>query len=324
MTNQTPAKTDAEECVAETKDIVKHRGERTSGGGITRLVPKTFGELENLAVMLGKSDMVPKDMIGKPANILLSLMFGNEIGLTPAQALQNIMVVNGRPTLWGDATMGLVMASDVYEDSKDAYDPTTQTATFSVKRKGKEWLVRTFSKADAIRAKLWEKEGPWQGYPQRMLFHRARSWALRDAFPDVLKGIRYFEEERDIVETTAERVPAKDYTLPRETGQAAAAPAAAAPAQSAAKPEDKAPEAKTFDETFRCGGGATTEFEGDPDCYVIRDDQDPPTKYFHKDADYHAMAKAAKAAKGFLTGTWIEKPSKGGPVRWLVALSLKS
>lgn len=300
------------------RQIVEHKGTATSGGGIKRLVPQTFGELESLAVMLGKSDIVPKDMIGKPANILLALMFGNELGLTPAQALQNVMVVNGRPSLWGDAVMGLVMASDVYEDSKDSYDPATKTAKFEIKRRGKEWLTRTFSMADAVTAKLDKKEGPWQNYPTRMLFHRARSWACRDAFPDVLKGIRYYEEERDFIETTAERVPPKDYSLPKEKPAAAAAPPQPEPAPDAAQ------NVETHEEIFMCGGGATTEFEGNPNCYVVRDDQDPPTKYFHDDPAFHNMAKTAKAAKGSLTATWIEKPSSKGPVRWLVALSLKA
>ena len=34
--------------------------------------------------------------------------------------------------------------------------------------------------------------------------------------------------------------------------------------------------------------------------------------------------KAAKNAKAFLTGTWVEKAGEKGPTRWLTALSLKS
>jgi hypothetical protein len=55
-------------------------------------------------------------------------------------------------------------------------------------------LARTFSVADAIRAGLWRKPGPWCDYPRRMLQMRARAFALRDAFPDVLGGL-YLREE---------------------------------------------------------------------------------------------------------------------------------
>ncbi len=123
--------------------------------------------------------------------------------------------------------MGLVMASSVYEDSKDEFDEKTQTATFSAKRKGKDWVVRSFSMADAVKAKLDKKQGPWQEYPKRMLFHRARSWALRDTFADVLKGLRYFEEERDVVNLTSSTEGGeKVYAMPKsKTETAAAAPA---------------------------------------------------------------------------------------------------
>lgn len=220
MTTDAPEKKD--EGVAPGKELT---GTRTTEGKLTRLTPTSFAELEHIAAVLGKSDIVPKDLIGKPANILLALMFGNEIGLTPAQALQSVMVIGGRPALWGDAMMGLVLSSSVYEDSRDEFDEKTQTATFRAKRKGKDWVVRTFSMADAVKAKLDKKQGPWQEYPKRMLFHRARSWALRDAFADVLKGLRYFEEERDVVTMTSTNEGGeKVYAMPKSKDEAAAAP----------------------------------------------------------------------------------------------------
>jgi hypothetical protein len=54
-----------------------------------------------------------------------------------------------------------------------------------------------FSVADAKRAGLWGKSGPWTQYPRRMLQLRARGFALRDAFPDVLKGLVTAEEAQD-------------------------------------------------------------------------------------------------------------------------------
>ena len=66
-----------------------------------------------------------------------------------------------------------------------------------VKRANRRELVRTFSVGDAKAAGLWGKEGPWQSYYQRMLSARARTFALRDGFPDILKGLYTAEELRD-------------------------------------------------------------------------------------------------------------------------------
>src|SRR3990167_3619922 len=162
--------------------------------------PTNYAELRTLALDLAKSNLVPKDMQNQPANIIIALMFGREIGISTAQSLTSIMVVNGRPTLWGDVVMGKVEASGQIESWVDEWDEAKKQSTFTIKRKGRQPVTRTFSFDDAKAAGLLGKAGPWSGYPKRMCFHRARSWALRDVFPDILKGIRIYEEERDVVE----------------------------------------------------------------------------------------------------------------------------
>jgi len=62
---------------------------------------------------------------------------------------------------------------------------------------------------DAKRAGLWAKQGPWTAYPKRMMQMRARGFALRDAFPDVLKGMITAEEAQDYQEETKPRQVAK-------------------------------------------------------------------------------------------------------------------
>ena len=67
----------------------------------------------------------------------------------------------------------------------------------------------TFTVGDAIRAGLWKKAGPWTMYPKRMLQMRARSFALRDAFPDVLRGLVATEEVEDYQEVVQEKTVGK-------------------------------------------------------------------------------------------------------------------
>jgi hypothetical protein len=63
----------------------------------------------------------------------------------------------------------------------------------------------TFSVADAKRAKLWGKSGPWTQYPKRMLAMRARGFAIRDAFPDAMRGMITAEEAQDYPTKSAPR-----------------------------------------------------------------------------------------------------------------------
>jgi hypothetical protein len=184
------------------------------------LRPQTFDQLVQFANMAAKSKLVPKDFIDAPENIMLAVQMGSEIGLAPMQALQNIAVINGRPSVWGDAMLALCKASPVCDDVIETFDRTKMEATCIAKRVGKEPVIQTFSKADAVKAGLWKEtprtkkegkngsyevdSGPWFSYPERMLQMRARGFALRDAFPDVLKGLISAEEARDMPEPQAE------------------------------------------------------------------------------------------------------------------------
>ncbi len=160
------------------------------------LAPQSIDEALKFADMLSKSNLVPKDFIGNAGNILVAIQWGMELGLQPMQSMQNIAVINGRPSLWGDSVIALVKASPVCEYVVE--EVNDNGATCKVKRKGEPEQVRYFTVDDAKKAGLWGKTGPWTQYPKRMLQMRARSWALRDVFPDVLRGMPIAEELQDM------------------------------------------------------------------------------------------------------------------------------
>lgn len=173
------------------------------GAPASVLNPTTFQEAREFAAIIAGSDLAPKDYRGKPDNILVAMQMGAEVGLNPMQALQNIAVINGRPSIWGDAMLAICQASPLYGGIEETFDEATMTATCTVIRKGQPPVVGSFSKSDAETAKLWGKTGhsgqptPWVTYPKRMLRLRARGFALRDAFADALRGMISAEESED-------------------------------------------------------------------------------------------------------------------------------
>lgn len=169
------------------------------------LSPQTFEQALTFCDYLADSDLVPKDFKGKPANCLIAIQWGAELGLKPLQALQNLAIINGRPALWGDAVLAIVRASPLCEYVTETDDG--HKATCKVKRRGEAEEVRTFSMDDAKTAGLLGKAGPWTQYPKRMRQMRARAFALRDAFTDVLKGMAVAEEIMDIDPSAKESAP---------------------------------------------------------------------------------------------------------------------
>jgi len=177
------------------------------------LSPRNFDEAWRMADILANSDMVPKDFKGKPENCLIAIQWGNEVNLKPMQALQNIAVINGRPALWGDAVIALVRSSPLCESIIETEDATSSTCT--VKRRGEPPQSRTFTDDDAKAAGLLGKSGPWSQYKRRMRQMRARAFALRDVFPDVLRGLPVAEELIDMP-PTERHMGAADEVKPAE------------------------------------------------------------------------------------------------------------
>jgi hypothetical protein len=164
------------------------------------LALQSFDDAFRFAKMVAASDFAPKDFKGKAESCLLAIQHGSEVGLSPMQSLQSIAVINGRPTIWGDAALALVQSSPqcVYVGESIGGEGDNLTAVCEVQRRGyPQPTVARFSVADAKKAGLWGKSGPWTQYPARMLALRARGFALRNAFADALRGLVTAEEAQD-------------------------------------------------------------------------------------------------------------------------------
>ena len=176
----------------------------------TGLALQTFDDAFRFAKMVAASEFAPKDFKGKPESCLLAIQHGSEVGLSPMQSLQSIAVINGRPTIWGDAALALVQSSPVCEYVREYTEGEGDnlTAVCEAKRRGypAPTVVR-FSVADAKKAGLWGKSGPWSAYSTRMLQVRARGFALRNAFADALRGLITAEEAQDYPATEPAREP---------------------------------------------------------------------------------------------------------------------
>lgn len=185
----------------------------TAGGGI---VPQNLAQAMDLATMLSASNFVPQAYQGKPGDAVAAILFGLDLGLPPMQALNCIAVVNGKPSVFGDGFLAVILSAPMFEDHEEwyevkgervetvaiadlAFDDTTAVCLFKSRRKLNP-TIRRFSVAHAKKANLWGKSGPWSQYPDRMLMYRARGFAGRDTFPERLRGVIIAEEAMDYID----------------------------------------------------------------------------------------------------------------------------
>ncbi len=184
--------------------------------------PKSTAEAMELAKTLASSQLIPKAFQQRPGDVFVAMMWSHSLGIPIVQGLQGIAVINGKPSLYGDALLAVCMGSGQMADIEETVTGNADnlTATCKVTRRGKPTpVVSTFSMADARAAGLLGKPGPWKQYTSRMLKMRARAFALRDAFPDVLSGIASAEEMQDVegmaTEKATENVAEQVAKMPR-------------------------------------------------------------------------------------------------------------
>lgn len=177
----------------------------TASSQVRPLQLNTFEEMWRFAGALAKSGMLPKSYLPKDgkltedearAKAMVALQLGAEVGLQPMQSIQSIYVVNGVPTLWGAGQLAVVRQSGLMVKFKEWVTGAglDMVAYCQVQRRGEDEATFEFSWKDAVAAGLTGKD-TYKQHPKRMCGMRARSRALNDIFPDVLKGLTHTYEE---------------------------------------------------------------------------------------------------------------------------------
>lgn len=218
---------------------------------ISPIVPQNWQEVTAIAGAICRAGMAPKSYckvdnynkliyvdgkpVADPEKVAIGIMHGMEVGMTPMASLQSIAVINGMPSLYGDGLLAVIRASDKLEDIEEFIERDKDgpvSATCKMWRKGEKTpSIQVYTRADAQKAKLWGKAGPWTDHPARMLQWRARGWCGRDKFADVLRGLHSAEEMEDLYGIIdiggASIVPAAEPRRSDFTDKSSAAPHAA-------------------------------------------------------------------------------------------------
>lgn len=159
------------------------------------IVPKTITECTALAEVLAKSELLPKALRGKVPDVLMTIMAGQEMGLTPMASLRNFHVIEGKPVMGADGMVALVMGSGkaVYFDRIEESD---KSVTYETLRAGSKTPRRCTWTLDMAKVAGVHLKDNWRAYPRAMLAARAKSELARDVYPDVLAGC-YTQEEAE-------------------------------------------------------------------------------------------------------------------------------
>lgn len=230
----------------------------------------TMADQWNFANTVAQGTLLPTAYRNSPANVLIAVGLGTSMGLSPAESLYRINVIQGKPTASAELIAAQVRKAG--HKLRIAKDEAAQSVTATVVRcDDPDYPISvTRDRAWAEAMGLASKDN-YVKQPMTMLTWRAITDAAREACPEALYGVAYTPDEMHDMDPApqAAAVAVVDAT-PAPEPQAStqpepqAAPARLSPEQAAFMHEASERLARALDKDERAVARELMEGHGDP------------------------------------------------------------
>ena len=215
----------------------------TAGNHATGIVPSTFDDVQRVAKTLVAAGLgaysKKANETEKIAITTAQIMTGLELGVPPMQAMSNIAIINGRPQVWGELAVALILAKGFGFDSGVEGKGDARVGWAEVTRPDGTKRRRTFSVEQAKQAGLWDtratvpdrwnggkpkpNDSPWFRYQDDMLAWKATARVLKISASDVMKGVTLREDmehpESEPIDITPQSVPVDIPDIPEAAAE---------------------------------------------------------------------------------------------------------
>jgi hypothetical protein len=171
---------------------------------ITIPVKSKIEELMETAKMLSKSTIVPVSYQNRPENVFIAMDMADRMGVSVMMVMQNLYVVQGKPSFSGSAIASMLNASPKLKNVELNYVGEEGSDDFGAyvtaeRSNGKVIKGGTVTIAIAKKEGWYQKAGSkWQTMPVIMLAYRAYAWFGRVYAPELLMGMQSVEEVYDV------------------------------------------------------------------------------------------------------------------------------
>jgi hypothetical protein len=199
----------------ETETALTTTVQAHSGISIITDIP-VFEHMWRIARIFAASDIVPKQFVGNEPNCFIAVEMSNRMGINPVALMQNMAIVNGRPTLEAKLITALINDSGMLIDNLEyeiegtepgwnkagnkPVDATYRVRAHAVKRSTGERLYGEWISWDMVIGEGWQaKNGSkWQTMPGQMFHYRAASFFSKIYCTNITLGMQTREEMEDI------------------------------------------------------------------------------------------------------------------------------
>lgn len=174
-------------------------------------VSGSFESLMEMSKMLASSTIVPVTYQRRPENVFVALEMANRMGVPVMMVMQNLYVVQGKPSWSGSAVASMIKSHPNLTDVELHYVGKQGTpewgayVTAKSKKTGAEIKGATVTMAIANAEGWVNKAGSkWKTMPEIMLGYRAYSWFGRVHCPEIMMGMQSVDEVEDVVKEVQE------------------------------------------------------------------------------------------------------------------------
>lgn len=160
-----------------------------------------FKNALKMAQELSKSDIIPATYKGKPENCLIAIELSNRLKLSPFLVMQNMHVIQGRPSWSSTFIISCINASGRFQGGLkfEINETKTKCRAYAIEKGGNK-LVGPLVTMEMAQSEGWlgKNGSKWKTMPELMLRYRAAAFFGRLYCPEIINGMLTDEEAQDI------------------------------------------------------------------------------------------------------------------------------
>ena len=165
----------------------------------------SFEKLMEMSSFLAKSTIVPVMYQNRPENVYVALDMSSRMGISPMIVMQNLFVIQGKPSWSGSAISALIKASTQFKNVELHYIGEPNTDGWGAYVTAEKTSTGNTIKGGTVTIAISKKEGwyqkagsKWQTMPEIMLAYRAFAWFGRVHAPELMMGLQSSDELEDL------------------------------------------------------------------------------------------------------------------------------
>ncbi|WP_312443275.1 hypothetical protein [Lacrimispora sp.] len=176
--------------------------------------PESFQKIYDIGKMFASSSLVPAAYQGKAMDCTIAVDMANRMGLSPMMVMQNLYVVQGKPSWSGQACTSMIIASGKFKNVHHEYTGEKGTDSWGCYLEAERLEDHVIVKGAEVTIKMakdekwYEKNGSkWKTMPELMLAYRASAFFARVHIPNALMGCAVEGEADDIAKEKPQQAP---------------------------------------------------------------------------------------------------------------------